>query len=127
MSIQRLEELTGYNTPILRALPNVNVEITAGMTAIHANEQLNEAQTKQVVGLFEAIGSVSEQPEDKFSRSKKPKIISEAFFKNGNNVFDDLGERIIFENKIPPISGGIKGTEVIHLIRGATTEMVRKG
>lgn len=67
MSIQRLEELTGYNTPILRALPNVNVEITAGMTAIHANEQLNEAQTKQAVGLFEAIGSVSEQPEDKFS------------------------------------------------------------
>lgn len=67
MIIQRLEELTDKAMPILRVLPNVNVEITAGMSAVHANSQLTEAQTKEAVGLFESIGSVSWQPEDKFS------------------------------------------------------------
>lgn len=66
MSINRLEELAGYNLPILRALPNINVEIMAGMTALAANDQLIETSRKQLGELFQSLGEISWQPETSF-------------------------------------------------------------
>lgn len=66
MSINRLEELSDYNLPILRALPNINVEILAGMTALAANEQLQTADKKQLGELFQSLGEISWQPEEAF-------------------------------------------------------------
>lgn len=58
LNLSRLEELAGYNLPILRALPNINVEINAGMTALAANEQLTGDKQKQAAAIFEKIGAV---------------------------------------------------------------------
>ncbi|BAP84992.1 pyrroline-5-carboxylate reductase [Paucilactobacillus hokkaidonensis JCM 18461] len=66
MSISRLEEIGGYSLKILRALPNINVEIMAGMTALAANEQLDDAAKKQLGDLFQALGEISWQPETAF-------------------------------------------------------------
>lgn len=59
LSIQRLEELAGYNLPILRALPNINVEINEGMTALAANDQLTGDTLAQATAVFEKIGEIS--------------------------------------------------------------------
>ncbi|HAT54083.1 MAG TPA: pyrroline-5-carboxylate reductase [Lactobacillus sp.] len=67
LSLQTMEELAGYDLPILRTLPNVNVAIGAGMTAIAANENLTGAKRADAEGLFDAIGSTSELPESDFS------------------------------------------------------------
>lgn len=66
MSINRLEELSDYNLPILRALPNINVEVLAGMTALAANDQLQSADRKELGALFQSLGEISWQPEKAF-------------------------------------------------------------
>lgn len=67
LPLNRLEELAGYDLPILRTLPNLNVAILAGMTAIHGNDQLTGEIKKTAVGLFDAIGSTTVLPEDDFA------------------------------------------------------------
>jgi len=67
LSLKRLEELAGYDLPILRTLPNLNVAIGAGMTAVHANEHLTGEAKQQAVGLFDQIGSTVTLPEADFS------------------------------------------------------------
>ncbi|MCH5462269.1 pyrroline-5-carboxylate reductase [Lactobacillus sp. LC28-10] len=67
LSLERLEELAGYDLPILRTLPNLNVAIGAGMTAVHANENLTGEPKQQAVGLFDQIGSTVTLPESDFS------------------------------------------------------------
>ena len=53
--------------PILRTLPNVNVAIDAGMTALAVNENLTGAKLADAKGLFDAIGSTTVLPEADFS------------------------------------------------------------
>ncbi len=67
ISLARLEELTDYNLPILRCLPNVNSEFGQGMTAVAANENLVGEQKKTALNIFEATGVVLNLPEDKFA------------------------------------------------------------
>lgn len=67
LGLNRLEELTDYNLPILRSLPNINSEYGQGMTAIATNENLVGEQKKTAVSLFEATGEISELPEDQFA------------------------------------------------------------
>ncbi|WP_318767141.1 pyrroline-5-carboxylate reductase [Lactiplantibacillus carotarum] len=52
---------------ILRIMPNVNVAIGAGMTALIANEALTTAQFAAGQKLFDAIGATSEVAEKDFS------------------------------------------------------------
>lgn len=66
MSIAHLEEVGGA-LPILRSLPNINVAGNVGMTALAANDALSGARLEQATALFEAIGDVSWQAEDKFA------------------------------------------------------------
>ncbi|KRK99979.1 pyrroline-5-carboxylate reductase [Secundilactobacillus odoratitofui DSM 19909 = JCM 15043] len=67
LSLERLEELAGYDLPILRTLPNLNVAIGAGMTAVHANEALTGDRLDAATGLFNHIGSTVTLPEDDFA------------------------------------------------------------
>lgn len=67
LSLERLEELAGYDLPILRTLPNLNVAIGAGMTAVHGNEHLVGDLKKQAVALFDQIGSTVTLPESDFA------------------------------------------------------------
>ncbi len=67
LSLSRLEELAGYDLPILRTLPNLNVAILAGMTAVHGNDHLAGEKKKTAVGLFDAIGSTTVLPETDFA------------------------------------------------------------
>jgi pyrroline-5-carboxylate reductase len=62
-----LEELTDYQLPILRSLPNINSEYGQGMTAIAANENLTGDRKDQVISVFKATGEVSELPEKQFA------------------------------------------------------------
>ncbi|KRN18384.1 pyrroline-5-carboxylate reductase [Secundilactobacillus similis DSM 23365 = JCM 2765] len=67
LSLKRLEELAGYELPILRTLPNLNVAIGAGMTAVHANDQLTGTAYDTAVQLFNSIGSIVTLPEADFA------------------------------------------------------------
>ncbi|MGF2384262.1 pyrroline-5-carboxylate reductase [Lentilactobacillus otakiensis] len=67
VSLNRLEELTDYNLPILRSLPNINSEFGQGMTAVAANENLTGDRKAQAIAMYEATGSVSELDESKFA------------------------------------------------------------
>ncbi|MDH5107760.1 pyrroline-5-carboxylate reductase [Lentilactobacillus kefiri] len=67
VSLNRLEELTDYNLPILRSLPNINSEFGQGMTAVAANENLTGDRKAQAIAMYEATGSVSELDESQFA------------------------------------------------------------
>ena len=67
VSLNRLEELTDYNLPILRSLPNINSEFGQGMTAVAANENLSGERKAQAIAMYEATGSVSELDESQFA------------------------------------------------------------
>ncbi|EHO54632.1 pyrroline-5-carboxylate reductase [Lentilactobacillus kisonensis] len=66
ISLERLAELTDYNLPILRSLPNINSEFGQGMTAVVANENLTGEQKDQALSVFEATSEISELAEDLF-------------------------------------------------------------
>lgn len=66
VSVEEIEQLIGRKVPILRTMPNVNVEIGEGMTAVVGNGQLDEEPFKKGVKLFEAIGSTMAMEEKDF-------------------------------------------------------------
>lgn len=66
LTLDKLAATVGQPIPTLRTLPNVNVEIGAGMTAIAANAQLTGAALATAKGLFDAIGSTTVLTEDQF-------------------------------------------------------------
>lgn len=53
--------------PIIRIMPNVNVSVEAGVSAICGNENVSSEDFKTVQSLFEAVGSVYELAEKDFS------------------------------------------------------------
>lgn len=53
--------------PIIRIMPNVNVSVEAGVSAICGNEHVSTEAFKTVQTLFEAVGSVYELAEKDFS------------------------------------------------------------
>lgn len=66
VSLERLAELTNYDLPILRTLPNINSEFGQGMTAVAVNENLAGDQKDQALSIFKATGEISELPETLF-------------------------------------------------------------
>lgn len=67
ITLDRLEELTDYNQPILRILPNVNSAFNAGMTAVAANENLTGDNLEYAMKFVASLGEVSEMPESQFA------------------------------------------------------------
>ena len=52
---------------IVRIMPNVNVEIGEGMTALKAGEKVTETEFSEVTDLFDSIGKTTEMEEKDFS------------------------------------------------------------
>lgn len=66
LSLATMGDIVGTKVPILRTLPNVNVEIGAGMTAVAANSQLTGGKLTSALGVFGAIGTTTQLAEDQF-------------------------------------------------------------
>lgn len=66
LSLGDMANVVGKNVPILRTLPNVNVEVGAGMTAVAANEQLTGESLTAALRVFDTIGSTTKLAEDQF-------------------------------------------------------------
>jgi pyrroline-5-carboxylate reductase len=52
---------------IIRIMPNVNVEIGEGMTALKAGKKVTETEFSEVTDLFDSIGKTTEMEEKDFS------------------------------------------------------------
>lgn len=52
---------------IIRIMPNVNVEIGEGMTALKAGKKVTEAEFSEVTDFFDSIGKTTEMEEKDFS------------------------------------------------------------
>lgn len=66
LSLDAMAQIVGPKVPILRTLPNVNVEIGAGMTAVAANQNLSGGRLTSALGVFGAIGTTTQLAEDQF-------------------------------------------------------------
>ena len=66
VSLADLQAVLGTAQPILRVMPNVNVEIAQGMTAVKATGDLNVAPYQAGVELFARIGKTMEVAENDF-------------------------------------------------------------
>lgn len=66
LSLSAMADLVGQRVPILRTLPNVNVEIGAGMTALAANDALVGDQLAAATRVFSSLGSTTTLREDQF-------------------------------------------------------------
>lgn len=66
LTLTKMATLVGDQQPILRTLPNVNVEIGAGMTAVAANAELTGAARTTAEDVFNVLGSTTTLNEDQF-------------------------------------------------------------
>ncbi len=69
VTLNRLQELTNYDLPIMRMIPNVNVAQNEGMMVYHNNENVDESIEKQLNDTFNPLGKMMLIPEDKFDVS----------------------------------------------------------
>lgn len=66
LSIVDMKELVGQNQPVLRTMPNVNVEIGQGMTAVVSDQALDAEPYLNGVEIFDKIGGSIEVAEKDF-------------------------------------------------------------
>lgn len=66
LSLADMANVAGEAVPILRTLPNVNVEVGAGMTAVAANDKLTGDKLAAALRVFDTIGSTTALAEDQF-------------------------------------------------------------
>jgi pyrroline-5-carboxylate reductase len=66
ISVDDIQQMIGNDQPILRTMPNVNVEIGEGMTAVVGNGDLNQAPYQTGVEIFKQIGGTMPIPEKDF-------------------------------------------------------------
>lgn len=67
LSLSDLAKDLSDSSPIIKIMPNVNVENLAGMTALTANENVTEENFDVIKNIFAKIGEVIELPEKDFS------------------------------------------------------------
>lgn len=65
--VELLDDGRGSDVAVVRAMPNVNALVGAGMTAVTANENVSEEDRALVLGLFGAVGQAVELEEKHFS------------------------------------------------------------
>ncbi|KRN01639.1 pyrroline-5-carboxylate reductase [Levilactobacillus senmaizukei DSM 21775 = NBRC 103853] len=65
-SLDEIASVVGQQVPTLRTLPNLNVAIGAGMTAVAANDALVGDDLAAARNVFESIGSTTALAEDQF-------------------------------------------------------------
>lgn len=66
LSLADMATLIGADVPTLRTLPNVNVEVGAGMTATAANAALTGGRLTAALRVFDTIGSTTMLAEEQF-------------------------------------------------------------
>ncbi|WP_353989392.1 pyrroline-5-carboxylate reductase [Pediococcus argentinicus] len=66
LSVADMKELVGQNQPVLRTMPNVNVEIGQGMTAVVSDQTLDAEPYLSGVEIFDKIGGSIEVAEKDF-------------------------------------------------------------
>ena len=67
ISLKRLEQLTGTDRAIIRAMPNINLTIGEGMSAVCSNAMATRDQTDYVLKIFNTCGKAIELEEKHFS------------------------------------------------------------
>ena len=66
LSLLQIEKMLGRKVPVVRAMPNLNVQICEGTTAVCVNPLVTAENKMYVTDMFQAIGSVYEIPEEQF-------------------------------------------------------------
>lgn len=66
ISLEALQSALGAQAKIVRALPNVNVAVGQGYTAMHAGTQITAEEKGAVFAILAELGRVDEMPEDEF-------------------------------------------------------------
>lgn len=66
-SLNRLEELTDYDLPIFRTVPNVNVEVNAGSLLYAYNENVSEETLNDILSNFKLLGEMINLTENKLN------------------------------------------------------------
>ncbi|WP_105957010.1 pyrroline-5-carboxylate reductase [Apilactobacillus quenuiae] len=66
-SLNRLEELTDYDLPIFRTVPNVNVEINTGSLVYTYNENFSDESLNDIISKFNLLGDMINLPENKLN------------------------------------------------------------
>ena len=67
VTLSKLESLVPNGTPVIRVMPNVNVQVGAGMSAVCGNSVASEWHIETVVEIFDAVGEVAVLAEKDFS------------------------------------------------------------
>lgn len=66
-SLNRLEELTNYDLPIFRTVPNVNVEINNGSLVYAYNENVSDTNLNDIISNFKLLGKMINLKENKLN------------------------------------------------------------
>jgi len=66
-SLSQIEKMLDHKVPVARVMPNLNVQICEGTTAICFNPLVSAKNMMYVTDMFQAVGSVYEIPEEQFS------------------------------------------------------------
>lgn len=64
ISISYIETYLGSSAKVVRIMPNTPALVGAGMTSVSRNENVTDAELNSVKAIFEALGKVSEVPEN---------------------------------------------------------------
>jgi pyrroline-5-carboxylate reductase len=64
VSLRRIESLLGARLPVVRVMPNLNVRVGEGITAICVNDPVSAEQKQLAVHLFNALGKTVELDEN---------------------------------------------------------------
>lgn len=67
ITLAALEANLPEATAIVRAMPNVNAQIRAGMTALAPNAHVSAEQFAKVAEVFQAVGEITQIPEANFA------------------------------------------------------------
>lgn len=65
LSIATIQGLLGVSAPVARTMPNTSSSIGQGATGISFSAETSEEQRRQVLAMFEAVGTVQVIPEER--------------------------------------------------------------
>lgn len=63
-SVEKTENIIGFEKKVIRTMPNTPAQILEGMTGIVFNKNITEAEKKEVIKLLESFGGVEEIEEN---------------------------------------------------------------
>ncbi len=67
LTTEKIKNMFGFDTKIIRIMPNINAEILMSTTAICKNEFVSKEELETVKSIMSGVGMVSDVPEKQFS------------------------------------------------------------